>query len=178
VGLSVSLSARGAESLPAVGDEVRLWTHLAVREDGWTLYGFPSEDEREMFRLLISVTGIGPKLALGILSAASPVELAGYLQAGDEKGLTTLPGIGAKSAARLVIELGQRVPARIGGGEVVSSPTGSEAEPTELANAVGVLTAMGLTPNQAEQILLRVKSQQDEVSQNLEHWVRAALAEL
>ena len=101
IGLDVQLSVMSAGQLPAPGELVRLWTHLAVREDNWSLYGFVEAEERAMFRLLISVSGVGPKVAMGMLSRASGREIASYLRTGDEKSLTKLPGIGKKSAARL-----------------------------------------------------------------------------
>mgnify|MGYP000405701000 CR=1 FL=1 len=128
VGLDVQLSAQGAGGLPAAGSPVRLWTHLAVREDHWSLYGFVDEEERAMFRLLISVSGVGPKVALGMLSKATPADIALFLRTGDEKSLTALPGIGKKSAARLVVELGNRVP-EVPGSEPAAAATARESGP-------------------------------------------------
>jgi Holliday junction DNA helicase RuvA len=174
VGLDVLLSHRGAGELPAVGDRVRLWTHLAVREDAWTLYGFPSEEERTMFRLLVSVSGVGPKVALGMLSGADPAAIAAMLRAGDERGLAQLPGIGKKSAARLVVELGQRVPAS------VDVPRGAAAPAAggPLAEALDVLQAMGIAPVQAETLLHQARQARPDVTDDVQAWIRAALAAL
>ncbi len=174
IGLDVSLSVFSAEQLPPSGEHVRLWTHLAVREDNWSLYGFISQDERAMFRLLITVSGIGPKVALGMLSKAKATELAQLLRLGDEKALTRLPGIGKKSAARLVVELGQRVP------EMIEASVGSEdgagaSSNGGLTEALAVLAAMGMGPGPAEQALLRARQNDPELGGNLENWVRAAL---
>lgn len=171
VGLDVQLSALGAAQLPVVGEPVRLWTHLAVREDAWSLYGFPGAEEREMFRLLITVSGVGPKVALGMLSRAEPSAIAGFLRTGDEKALTGLPGIGKKSAARLVVELGQRVPeaAAAGGG---TAPAGPD---TALGEALAVLAAMGLPPARGEAALLDARRETPELAADTEAWVRAAL---
>lgn len=175
VGLDILLSTRGAEQLPAPGERVRLWTHLAVREDAWTLYGFPQESERAMFRLLISVTGVGPKLALSMLSGASPEAIAGYLRLGDEKSLATLPGIGKKSAARLVVELGQRVPTQLGGDDGTAAPSGDFLT-SDLAEAIAVLASLGLAPLQAEALLREVRGRDPESPASVEAWVRGALA--
>jgi len=175
VGLDLHLSSHSAEQLPAPGEFVRLWTHLAVREDNWSLYGFVGADERAMFRLLISVSGIGPKVSLGMLSRARPADIARYLQTGDEKSLTALPGIGKKSAARLVVELGQRVP-DVAGLETAGSALGGPA--TGLAEAVAVLGAMGLPPVRAEQALLKARTQDNSLADNLEAWVRVALQQM
>ncbi len=174
IGLDVQLSARSADGLPAVGQPIKLWTHLSVREDNWALFGFIEAEERAMFRLLISVTGVGPKVAMGMLSRASGQEIAQALRTGDEKALVRLPGIGKKSAARLIVELGQRIPdsvlegMEIGGG-AGSGPVGG------LSEAVAVLQAMGLAPAAAEQALLMARQRNPEISEDLEGWVRAAL---
>ncbi len=175
VGLDVQLSALSAERLPPPGQPVHLWTHLAVREDNWSLYGFVEAEERAMFRLLISVSGVGPKVAMGMLSRASGHQIAAYLRTGDEKALTGLPGIGKKSAARLVVELGQRVP-EVG---IMDDMGGAVGSPMEgMGRALAILGAMGLAPAQAEQALLQARQTDSEVDQDLEKWVKAALQNL
>jgi Holliday junction DNA helicase RuvA len=174
VGLDVQVSALAAERLPAPGERVKLWTHLAVREDQWSLFGFVDLQEREMFRLLITVSGIGPKVALGMLSAMPPSEMALYLRAGDEKALTRLPGVGKKSAARLVVELGQRVPQSVGELALDGSDPGS-APAGPMSEGLAVLTAMGLPPVAAEQALERARRADAEVTADVEKWIRAAL---
>ena len=176
IGLDVQLSALSAGQLPAPGDSVRLWTHLAVREDNWSLYGFVEAEERAMFRLLISVSGVGPKVAMGMLSRASGRDIATYLRTGDEKSLTSLPGIGKKSAARLVVELGQRVPEAGGGDGSVGIASGGL--PDGMSQALAVMGAMGLAPARAEQALIRARQADDQIDQDLERWVKAALQNL
>jgi holliday junction DNA helicase RuvA len=173
IGLDVQVSALSADQLPAVGQPVKLWTHLAVREDNWSLYGFIDAKERAMFRLLISVTGVGPKVAMGMLSKASGDEIAQALRTGDEKTLVRLPGIGKKSAARLVVELGQRIPESVLMGTEIIPGTGTV--PGGLGEALAVLQAMGLAPAAAEQALMKARQNNPEVADNLEIWVRAAL---
>jgi Holliday junction DNA helicase RuvA len=174
VGLDVLLSEKGAANLPAVGERVRLWTHLAVREDAWTLYGFPTLEERAMFRLLITVSGVGPKVALGMLSGADATTIARYLHTGDEKSLVKLPGIGKKSAARLVVELGQRIP----GTMIAVDPTPPTAATGPQAEALDVLVAMGVPAVQAEALLHRTRQTNPEVIDDVQAWVRAALGGL
>ena len=179
VGLDLLLSERGAERLPEVGEPVKLWTHLAVREDGWTLFGFPTLEERAMFRLLVTVSGVGPRVALGMLSGADPATIAGYLRTGDEKALARLPGIGKKSAARLVVELGQRVPAGLAAGDVAAGAAATAAVPTAgLGAALPVLLAMGLPAPQAESLLEQARRARPELAEDVQAWVRAALAGL
>jgi len=175
VGLDVQLSALSAERLPSPGQPVHLWTHLTVREDNWSLYGFVEAEERAMFRLLISVSGVGPKVAMGMLSRATGRQIAAYLRTGDEKALVGLPGIGKKSAARLVVELGQRVP-EAGSQEDMGTAAAGSME--GMSPAMAVLGAMGLAPALAEQALLRARQADGEIDQDLERWVKAALQNL
>ncbi len=180
-GLTVHLTTRAAERLPAAGQRVRLWTHLIVREDGWSLYGFPRREERAFFQLLLGVSGVGPRVALGLLSNATPAELAGYLRAGDEKALARLPGLGRKTAARLIVELGQRLPEGLAAthAEAGGAPRSGDAAPDEdLRAAAAVLGALGLPAPRAEQALRAARARSPEVAANLERWVREALRSL
>ncbi|MCO5761203.1 MAG: Holliday junction branch migration protein RuvA [Chromatiaceae bacterium] len=145
VGYELEASLTTFQTLPEVGAEVTLHTHLAVREDAHTLYGFASAAERSLFRNLIRVTGIGPRLALLILSGMS-VELFGRcVREGDATSLTRLPGIGKKTAERLIIEMRDRI------GELGLHPAaavlpgGRTAPPdaTPADDAVSALVALG-----------------------------------
>jgi Holliday junction DNA helicase RuvA len=145
VGYELEASLTTFQTLPEVGAEVTLHTHLAVREDAHTLYGFASTAERGLFRNLIRVTGIGPRLALLILSGMS-VELFGRcVREGDATSLTRLPGIGKKTAERLIIEMRDRI------GELGLHPAaavlpgGRTAPPdaTPADDAVSALVALG-----------------------------------
>jgi holliday junction DNA helicase RuvA len=182
IGLAVSLPAGDAERLPAVGDTVRLWTHLAVREDAWTLFGFLEQETRTMYRLLLSVSGVGPKVALGMLSGASAAEIAAALHRGDEKTLVKLPGIGKKSAARLVVELSSKVPADL----LVAAIEGHQAESLKAPLASGpgrtaaleMLGSMGLTSPRADQVLDTALAANPALVDDPVSWVRAALQHL
>ncbi len=180
LGLAVTITAGAATALPPVGDTLKLWTHLAVRDDGWTLFGFTDPDELTLFRLLISVSGVGPKLALGMLSAATAPAIAHALQTGDEKALVALPGIGRKSAARLLVELDQKVPSALvaSGPQIDSASTAAADEPPSMAVARELLGAMGLTGNQAERILQDAVHEDRELAADPVRWVRAALRHL
>lgn len=175
VGLALQLTTRAFADLPAPGERVRFWTHLVAREDGWTLYGFPGREELALFRLLIGVNGVGPKLALGALSGASAAEIVLCLRTGDEKGLTRLPGIGRKTAARLVVELGERAAQELG---AVAAAGGGDAMPAgadPLREAMAVLEAMGLPPARAEQALRAARERDAGAVVDVENWVRRAL---
>jgi Holliday junction DNA helicase RuvA len=179
VGLALQLTTRASAELPAVGARVRFWTHLVTREDGWTLYGFPGREELALFRLLIGVNGVGPKLALGALSGASAAEIVLYLRSGDEQSLTRLPGIGRKTAARLVVELGERAAQELGPLTLSGSGRdGSSAGADPLREAMAVLEAMGLPPARAEQALRAARERDAGAVVDVENWVRRALRAL
>ena len=128
LGFSVQVSARTAARLPALQEAVFLHTYLHVREDHLSLYGFASEEERALFLQLLSVNGVGPRAALTLLSSAPLEELHRALQDGDEAYLVRLPGVGKKTAARLVVELQGKMPRSPGpAARVGASPMLDEA---------------------------------------------------
>ncbi|MBM4175889.1 MAG: Holliday junction branch migration protein RuvA [Ignavibacteria bacterium] len=105
IGYSVNISLNTFEKLPEVNSEVKLYAILIPREDAFYLYGFSDELEKQMFELLISVSGIGPKVAQGVLSRIIPSELIDFISHGNISALTSIPGIGKKTAERLIVEL-------------------------------------------------------------------------
>ncbi len=129
--------------LPAVGEEVFLHTHLAVREDAHTLYGFLTESERALFRSLIKVTGVGAKLALGILSGISAEDFHRTVQTNDTAMLVRLPGIGKKTAERLIIEMRDRLPEVDGMAVTIARNGTSETTANPVPDAVSALLALG-----------------------------------
>lgn len=108
-GYRASVSAETLRHVPPVGEQVMLHTHLIMREDALTLYGFHSEQERDLFLMLLSVQAVGPKVALAVLSSAPPAELVGALAAGDSARLQAVPGIGRRTAERIIVELREKV---------------------------------------------------------------------
>lgn len=152
IGYEVMVTPRGLAELPAVGEEAVLHTHLVVREDVLALYGFADEAERDVFRVLVAVPGVGPKLALAICATLSPEELQRAVAAGDSAALELVPGIGRKTAQKLLLELQSRldVPALAAGkesssalAEVRSALEGLGYEPVEIRTAVAELPADG-----------------------------------
>ncbi|HWE32304.1 MAG TPA: Holliday junction branch migration protein RuvA [Solirubrobacteraceae bacterium] len=109
VGYKLAVSAHTLRQVPAVGSEVLLHTHLVVRDDALALYGFASEDERELFLMLLGVQSVGPKVALAVLSGGSPRELLTALAAGDAARFQAVPGIGKRTAERIIVELREKV---------------------------------------------------------------------
>ena len=109
VGYRLAVSAETLAKVPAVGKQVTLHTHLIVRDDALQLYGFATEEERELFLLLLGVQSVGPKMALGVLSGGPPRELMRALAAGDTARFQAVPGIGKRTAERIVVELRTKV---------------------------------------------------------------------
>jgi Holliday junction DNA helicase RuvA len=109
VGYRLSVSGETLRHVPAIGNEVRLHTHLIVREDALMLYGFATEEERELFLMLLGVQSVGPKVALAVLSGGPPRELLRALAAGDSARLQAVPGIGKRTAERIIVELREKV---------------------------------------------------------------------
>jgi Holliday junction DNA helicase RuvA len=124
--------------LPATGESVTLFTHLVVREDAHTLYGFASNDERSAFRQLILISGIGARTALAVLSGLSVADLAQAVAAQEAARLTKIPGIGKKTAERLLLELKGRL------GELTAAPSGEKA-----SDVLGALVALGYSEKEA-----------------------------
>lgn len=142
--------------LPAIGQEVRLLTHLVVREDAHVLYGFASADERALFRALLKVSGVGPKIALGVLSAVTVEAFADCVRASDAGALTQIPGIGRKTAERLVIEMRDRVDS-LAGTAIVGAIDGASASATGArGEAFSALVALGYKPAEATRMLKNV----------------------
>ncbi len=151
VGYEVFIPLSSFDKLPAPGQPVRLLTHLAVREDAHLLYGFATAAERDLFRLLIQhVSGIGPKLALNILSGMSPAAFRGAVAAGDVKALARISGVGRKTAERLVVELRDKFgPA--GAWEARSEQRGVSEADQRVNDAVLALIALDFKPPEAHE---------------------------
>ena len=138
--------------LPAVGEEVRLLTHLVVREDAHVLYAFATDEERRLFRSLIKVSGVGPKIALALLSGISVTAFAECVRREDIAALTRIPGVGRKTAERLIVEMRDRLAAPLPGSGPGAVATGTRAE----SEAYGALVALGYRPAEATRLLKAV----------------------
>lgn len=154
VGYEVEAPLPVFSDLPEIGEQVAILTHLQVREDAQTLYGFSSESQRTLFRQLLKISGIGAKLALTILSGASGDDLARWVMEGDTASLVRLPGIGKKTAERLIIELKDK----LDGVDIPLGPTGGgAATPGEPAGeARRALAALGFKPQEADRMIRAV----------------------
>jgi holliday junction DNA helicase RuvA len=150
VGYEVLVPTQTLANLPAVGSDVRLMTRLSVREDGMTLFGFATSDERMLFDHLVTVTGVGPKLALAVLSVLTPDALRRAIATGDTAMLTQVPGIGRKGAARIILDLKDRL--GVAGDEDVTGPMSEVRE---------ALLGLGLTPEEAREAIGAVEQDGD-----------------
>jgi Holliday junction DNA helicase RuvA len=148
VGYRLAVSAETLRHVPAAGHEATLHTHMVVRDDALLLYGFATEEERELFLLLLGVQAVGPKVALAVLSGGSPRDLLRALAAGDTARLQAAPGVGKRTAERIVVELREKVGAT------------SEADPIRITRsddprtlARDGLLDLGYTPQEADELL-------------------------
>ncbi|MGI6534816.1 MAG: Holliday junction branch migration protein RuvA [Eggerthellaceae bacterium] len=157
IGFQVGMSTKSLAKLPQAGKPVRIYTVLQVREDDMSLYGFASQEERETFTQLVNVSGIGPKVALAILSTFTPTELADAILNEDVTSITRIPGIGKKSASRIVLELKGSLE------KGIAAAQGREPVSNEgLRGAAEALMAMGFTPQEAEVALQDAPAGADE----------------
>lgn len=151
IGYEALIPLSSYDRLPKVGSEVRLLTHLAVREDAHVLYGFLTAAERDLFRLLINtVSGIGPKIALSVLSGMTPTVFRGAVATSDVKALSRITGVGKKTAERIVVELRDKI-GPVGAWEASSTQRGLSAEDQRANDAVLALIALDVKPPQAHE---------------------------
>jgi Holliday junction DNA helicase RuvA len=149
VGYRLSVSSETLSAVPRTGDQATLLTHLVLRDDGMHLYGFSTEAERELFLMLIGVQGVGPKVALAVLSGGAPRELLNAIATGDTARFQAVPGIGKRTAERIIVELREKVAGRATD-DIVVRRTASD-DPRTLARE-GLL-GLGFTPQEADRLL-------------------------
>lgn len=178
VGYKMTVSQTTINSLPSVGGEVKLYTHLSVREDGVELFGFYSLDELSAFKLLINVSGVGPKVAVSILSHLTPDRFILAVSSEDAKTLSKANGVGAKTAARIILELKDKLPqlGSVSMGDVSSNAAASTVggASSELSDAIEALSAIGYTRSEIMTALRGV----DTSNMSLEEIFKAATKKL
>ncbi len=175
VGYEVHVSMNTYFSLPLLGEMVVLHTHFVVREDAQQLFGFSTLEERLLFRSLIKVSGVGPKMALAILSGMSVADFVRCIRTGDVNTLTRAPGVGKKTAERLVVEMKDRLATwETSGGAESVSVSGPSAENLVLEDAESALIALGYRPQEATKMVTQVRKDfADDVTSDA--LIRAAL---
>lgn len=162
VGYEVEAPMTTFYNLPAIGSEITLHTHLVVREDAHILFGFSTEADRSMFRTLIKVNGVGPKLALTILSGQSAEEFHRCIHNNDTQALVCLPGVGKKTAERLIIEMRDRLPdLSDSGGSIDSAVISDRARPVNnpKQEAISALCSLGYKPLDAGKMVQNINSE-------------------
>jgi len=173
VGYEVEAPMTTFYDLPAINEEIKLHTHLVVREDAHILFGFSKEADRALFRTLIKVSGVGPKLALTILSGQSAEEFHRCIHDNDTLALVRLPGVGKKTAERLVIEMRDRLP--VLGDSTMSSTDKSGASIPAVGNArqeaISALCSLGYKPLDASKMVQNISAE----GKNCEDIIRLAL---
>lgn len=174
VGYDVEVPMSTLYDLPPNGKEVTLLTHYAVKDDGVALYGFLREAERALFRHLLKVSGIGAKIALAALSGASTDEFARRVQAGDIAALTRIPGIGKKTAERIVVELRDRIEGM--GVTLPGTASGPGAAPPDAAaEATVALQQLGYKPAEVARLVQKAAAEGDSAEAIIRKALRAAL---
>jgi Holliday junction DNA helicase RuvA len=148
VGYRLAVSGETLRHVPAVGRDVVLHSHLVVRDDALQLYGFATEEERELFLMLLGVQSVGPKVALAVLSGGPPRDLLAVLAAGDSARLQAVPGIGKRTAERIIVELREKVGAALGDDAISITRT---EDPRSLAREG--LIGLGYGPTEADELL-------------------------
>lgn len=156
VGYRVAVSAETLKAVPAAGRETALHTHLVIRDDGMHLYGFASEEERELFLMLIGVQGVGPKVALAVLSGGTARELLNAIASGDSARFQAVPGIGKRTADRVIVELREKVAGRVADEIVITKSD----DPRVLARQG--LESLGFSPQEADELLDRADGESAE----------------
>jgi len=171
VGYEIAAPMTTFYDLPVPGDEVMLYTHLLVREDAQQLYGFIRESDRDVFRVLLKVNGVGAKMALALMSGMSVKSLAAALERNDVDAFTRIPGIGKKTAARLVVELRDRFSEMAIPDTGIASGSLATDVIDPVADAVSALIALGYKPQEASKMVRAV----DDSNQSSDSLVRLAL---
>lgn len=152
IGYQIFISARDAAEMPGRGEQIKIYTYLNVKEDAMQLFGFLSEDDLEMYRLLLNVNGIGPKAALGVLSVLTADDLRFAVLSDDVKSISRAPGVGGKTAQKLILELKDKLKLEDAFEKKLASTArvGAEAAASDAkAEAVQALTALGYSNSDA-----------------------------
>lgn len=162
VGYQIFISGRDAADMPSVGESVTIHTYLSVREDAMQLFGFLSEDDLEVYKLLLNVNGIGPKAGLGILSVLSADDLRFAVLSDDVKTIAKAPGIGNKTAQKLILELKDKLSLEEAFEKKLEKRKGSQSENEDSRNqAVQALVALGYTNSEALRAVKKVEITED-----------------
>lgn len=175
IGININVPVSIISTLPSIGSEVKVFTYTYVREDAIALYGFMTMDDLDVFKLLINVNGVGTKTALGILSAITPNELRLAVISADYKTITKAPGIGKKSAERIVLELRDKVKMVIEDDSYIAVDSGDAAMSDSVNIALEALVSLGFSYGEAAKAVKQVDNYEEMDDESL---IKAALKHL
>lgn len=175
IGININVPVSIISTLPSIGSEVKVFTYTYVREDAIALYGFMTMDDLDVFKLLINVNGVGTKTALGILSAITPNELRLAVISADYKTITKAPGIGKKSAERIVLELRDKVKMVIEDDSYIAVDIGDVAKSDSVNIALEALVSLGFSYGEAAKAVKQVDNYEEMDDESL---IKAALKHL
>ena len=184
VGYNVNISGSTMDRMPGIGEMVKLYTYTNVKEDAFTLFGFLSRDELNLFKMLITVNGIGPKGGLSILSVMTPDDLRFAIMSGDSKSLSKAPGIGKKTAERITLELRDKLKVSeeeflaAAGGESSTAIEGVDGDNSARDEAVAALVALGYNSSDSMKAVRKVLAANPNASTDTEALLKAALKEM
>ncbi|MBO6239384.1 MAG: Holliday junction branch migration protein RuvA [Butyrivibrio sp.] len=182
VGYNVNISGSTMDRMPGIGEAVKLYTYTNVKEDAFTLFGFLSRDELNLFKMLITVNGIGPKGGLAILSVMTPDDLRFAIIAGDSGAISKAPGVGKKTAERITLELRDKIKATedsmLASAAGLSSSEIKETENPARDEAVAALVALGYNAADATKAVRKVLSINPDMSNDTELLLKQALKEM
>ncbi len=182
VGYNVNISGSTMDRMPGIGEMVKLYTYTNVKEDAFTLFGFLSRDELNLFKMLITVSGIGPKGGLSILSVMTPDDLRFAIIAGDSGAISKAPGIGKKTAERITLELRDKIKATedsmLAAASGLSSAPAGETENPARDEAVAALVALGYNATDATKAVRKVLAANPDVAGDTESLLKQALKEM
>ena len=182
IGMNVFISGSTMDRMPGIGEAVKLYTYTSVKEDSFTLYGFLSRDELSLFKMLITVNGIGPKGGLSILSVMTPDDLRFAIMAGDSKSISAAPGIGKKTAERITLELRDKIKVSeddmLGNRAAVTMDDLSGEASSARDEAVAALVALGYNSTDAMKAVRKVLKADESAASDTEVLLKLALKEM
>ena len=181
VGINVGISGSTMDRMPGIGETVRLYTYTSVREDAFNLFGFLSRDELSLFKMLITVSGIGPKVGLSILSVITPDDLRFAIMAGDSRTIAKAPGVGKKTAERIVLELKDKIKVTaedMTGGAAIADDDFDGETSSSRDEAVAALVALGYNSTDAMKAVRKVMKTSNGAASDTEAILKLALKEI
>ncbi|MBR1642316.1 MAG: Holliday junction branch migration protein RuvA [Butyrivibrio sp.] len=182
IGMNVFISGSTMDRMPGIGEAVKLYTYTSVKEDSFTLYGFLSRDELSLFKMLITVNGIGPKGGLSILSVMTPDDLRFAIMAGDSKSISAAPGIGKKTAERITLELRDKIKVSeddmLGNSAAVTMDDLTGDASSARDEAVAALVALGYNSTDAMKAVRKVLKADESAASDTEVLLKLALKEM